>query len=135
MHNKDLGYAAEQIVLARYVKAGWNLLDQNKTERGSELDLVLEKTHRKGERITREILFVEVKALESDNIDGLTPEDNFTSAKQRHFRRGIELYLSKNKLHEDNIRIRIDLACVYHHRHKPKAEEWSIKVYENIILE
>ena len=111
MHNKNLGYAAENIAKRYYEKKGWASVAQNETERGSELDLVLEKTKPKtppdplsqlrqdyagqaqgGEQIniTREILFVEVKSVEIDaggkmGRDNIRPEDNFTKSKQKYF--------------------------------------------------
>ena len=139
MHNKNLGYAAEEIVKKYYEKMGYILLSQNKTERGSELDLVMEKhsvPEQKGDA-SREILFIEVKAcqiIEQGRVNSyeIRPEDNFTKSKQRYFKRGIELYLTKNKLYSQNISICIDLACVYYHKNENK---WSIKTYKNIILD
>ena len=131
LHNKTLGYAAENVAKRYYENLGWYIVSQNQTERGSELDLVF----RKDSGNKAQILFVEVKSVETNNRDKLTPEDNFTKSKQKYFKRGIELYLAKNKLISDNLDIRIDLACVYYHSHKPKQEQWTIKIYENIILE
>lgn len=134
-YRKEFGYKAEKIALQYYIKAGFTPLAQNVTTRNSELDLVLHKKSREKDRKgieqeVSEILFVEVKAVGVNNISEIKPEDNFTPAKQKHFKRGIELYLAKTKDRVD--RIRIDLACVYYHR---EGDRWSIKVYDNIILD
>jgi putative endonuclease len=122
MHNKELGNKGESLAQKHYEKIGYVLLNQKVNSRNSELDLVFEKGG--------EILFVEVKTVEIGGRVSMQPEDNFTWGKQRHFKRGIELYLVKSeKKYKD---IRIDLACVYYHVHK---NTWTIKTYENIILE
>ncbi len=129
MHNKELGFNAEAVARKWYERAGWALLNQNSRTRNSELDLIFYKE--------TEYLFVEVKSLEigeGANKDNLKPEDNFTTGKQKMFRRGIEQYLMKNKIETE--KLRVDLACVYHNASKGGVEgEWKIKVYENIILE
>ena len=160
MHNKDLGYAAEKVARKYYENKGWSLLAENETARGSELDLVMEKSgksfvdidsksldittknkERGGVDVSREILFVEVKSAAVDingrfGYDNIRPEDNFTKSKQKYFKRGIELYLTKNKLNNiTNLRIRIDLACVYCHTSRSEDKKWTIKTYENIILD
>jgi Holliday junction resolvase-like predicted endonuclease len=135
MHNKNLGFNAETIARKWYEKRGWTLVNQNSRTRNSELDLVM---HRIIENTSNtEYLFVEVKSLEigqGKNKDNLKPEDNFTKSKQKMFRRGIEQYLMKNALYPKSIRT--DLACVYHNiDNLGGAGEWSIKVYDNLILE
>ena len=130
MHNKDLGYRAEAIAKIYYEKIGWASRDQNVTYRGSELDLVMEREYISGGKSGVEFLFVEVKAMEIGGRDGLTPEDNFSRAKQKHFKRGIEVYLVKSNVKP--LSIRIDLACLYYN---PMKNSWSIKIYPNIILE
>ena len=79
-----------------------------------------------------ELLFVEVKTMDINNKEGLTPEDNWTKSKQRKFKRGVELYLSKHKLWNDEIKIRLDLFCVYLNS---KENTHTHKVYENVIIE
>ena len=122
MHNKDLGNRGESIAEQYYIKKGYVLLHQKVNSRNSELDLVFEKDDY--------VLFVEVKTIEIGGRESLQPEDNFTWGKQRHFKRGIELYLVKSDKKYKNIQI--DLACVYYHVHK---KTWTIKVYANIILD
>lgn len=151
MHNKKLGWNAEALARKYYERQGWSFIAQNLTEKGSEIDLIMQKSlnykaytnisHENNKNIVNnegsfnketKLLFVEVKSVEIDNKDKLTPEDNFTKSKQRFLKRGIELYLTKNKLYNSDIEIRIDLACVYYHK---KENKYTIKVYENIILE
>lgn len=148
-HNKNLGFNAETIAKKWYEKQGWLLEEQNSRTRNSELDLVMRrltpsiesnKIFSKNIDVggdAFEYLFVEVKSLEIGsglNRDNLKPEDNFTKGKQKMFRRAIEQYLVKGKLKP--IIIRTDLACIYHNLDKlGGVGEWSIKVYENIILD
>jgi Holliday junction resolvase-like predicted endonuclease len=124
-HNKKFGNFGESIAKKHYEKQGYLTVSQNKTEKGSELDLVLK------DKEGVEMVFVEVKSMIIDNKNKLTPEDNFTKQKQKFFKRGIELFLVKNKV-EESVKIRIDLACVYLDNIK---KTYSIKIYENIILE
>lgn len=135
MHNKNLGFSAESIARKWYEKRGWTLANQNSRTRNSELDLVMYKNI-EGSSST-EYLFVEVKSLEVGkgvNKENLKPEDNFTKAKQKMFKRGIEQYLARNSLYPKVLRT--DLACVYHNLDSLGVSgEWSIKVYDNMILE
>ena len=135
MHNKSLGFNEETVARKWYEKRGWTLAIQNSRTRNSELDLVMYKNVENTNNT--EYLFIEVKSLEIGkglNKDNLKPEDNFTKAKQKMFRRGIEQYLARNSLYPKVIRT--DLACVYHNLNNLGAEgEWSIKVYDNMILE
>jgi Holliday junction resolvase-like predicted endonuclease len=135
MHNKNLGFNAESIARKWYEKRGWTLANQNSRTRNSELDLVMYKNI--DNTTNTEYLFVEVKSLEIGrgmNKDNLKPEDNFTKSKQKMFKRGIEQYLAKNAIYPKALRT--DLACVYHNLDMlGAAGEWSIKVYDNMILE
>ena len=126
--NGNINMWNKTLALKIYQKMGYKLLSQNETYRNSELDLVLEKDAAKIE--DREILFVEVKTVIADSREGVQPEDNFGKQKQKAFRRGIELFLMKQKIKYENIRI--DLACIYYHS---DTEQWTYKLYENIILE
>lgn len=128
MWNKDLGRQGEALALSIYEKKGYTLLKKNEVYRNSELDLILEKEGDMPE--AKEILFVEVKTVIAENREGVQPEDNFGKQKQRAFKRGIELFLVKQKIKYENIRI--DLACIYYHK---DSEKWTYKLYENIILE
>ena len=131
LHNKELGDSGESVAKKYYINKGFNFLKANSRTRNSELDLVFEGKE------GVDILFVEVKTLEygkGRNVDSLTPEDNFGYKKQKMFKRGIEQYLFKTNKGYENIRI--DLACLYRNLDKKgQVGEWSIKVYENIILE
>ena len=142
MHNKNFGFDGEAIAKKHYEKQGWSFIAQNLTEKGSEIDLIFKRniTNTNQNDISQEtkqnnqeeILFIEVKSMEIDNKDNLTPEDNFTKSKQRFLKRGVDLYLTKNKLYNTDIEIRIDLVCIYYHK---KGNKYSIKIYENIILD
>lgn len=136
LYKKQFGNSGENLVREYYENLDWKLLHQNKTEKGSEIDLIMEKfvadkdTHKK-----RVVLFIEVKTVDVTNRQKILPEDNFTKPKQKHLKRGVELYLTKNKLHSvgvKDLQIRIDLACVYYDN---TDKRHSIVTYENIILE
>jgi Holliday junction resolvase-like predicted endonuclease len=135
MHNKNLGFKAESIARKWYEKRGWMLAAQNSRTKNSELDLVMYKNIENTNNT--EYLFVEVKSLEigkGANKDDLRAEDNFTKSKQKKFKRGIEQYMFKNSIYPK--KLRTDLACVYHNLDLVgDAGEWTIKIYNNIILE
>lgn len=120
--HKILGNKGESVAQRHYEKLGCTLLSQNARTRNSELDLVF--------RLGDTIIFVEVKTLEIGESSDLLAEDNFTRAKRFHFKRAVEQYLFKEKPSFKNLQI--DLACVYYHTEK---DVWTIKLYENLILE
>lgn len=120
--HKTLGNNGEKIALRHYENNGYKLISQNSRTRNSEIDLVFKKSDT--------ILFVEVKTLEIGDRSNLLAEDNFTNSKKFHLKRGIEQYIFKEK--PDFKNIQIDLACVYYHTEKGV---WTIKLYENLILE
>jgi putative endonuclease len=120
--HKILGNKGENVAQQYYQGRGCTLLSQNSRTRNSELDLVFMRDET--------IIFVEVKTLEIGDRSNLLGEDNFTRAKRFHMKRAIEQYIFKEKPNFKNIQI--DLACVYYHTEK---DLWTIKLYENLILE
>lgn len=123
LHNKELGKKGEDLVKNHYIKKGFENIYQNVYFKGSELDLVFLRD--------KEIHFVEVKTIAISQETKILPEDNFTWIKQKHFKRGIEIFLVKNKQYS-SYEIKITLACVYF---RIREGKWSIKLYENLILE
>jgi Holliday junction resolvase-like predicted endonuclease len=124
LYNKEFGKKGEDLIRNLYSKKNFECIHQNLYFKGSELDLVFLKE--------KEIHFVEVKTIKIiSHVTHILPEDNFTWQKQKHFKRGIEIFLAKNRQYRD-YEIKITLACVYH---QERAGQWSVKLYENLILE
>ena len=138
-HNKDLGDQGELLAMNHYILKNYTLLSKNSRARNSEIDLVFIKD--------KEILFAEVKTVQIDVTHeskmNIKPEDNFTYGKRQKFKRGINRFLyeysKKNKSFDiEKYQININLACVYKKVNNKIAEhrvEWSIKIYNNIILD
>lgn len=99
---KERGYEAEQLVVDDYVARGYQLLDQNWTMRGGEIDIILLDEE------SDEVIFVEVKlitAMVGDTIGYVTP------SKLRHFQRAITMYLAQYTQWSD-WNIRVDVVFV-----------------------
>ena len=120
--HKTLGNTGEAVAKKYYENKGFLILSSNFRTRNSEIDFVARKV--------QTLVFVEVKSLEIGSTHNLLAEDNFTWQKRKHFKRAIEQYLLKEKPAFKNLQI--DLACVYYHTN---GGQWTIKLYENIILE
>ena len=120
--HKILGNNGENIAQKYYEKAGYFVISKNIRTRNSELDFVVKKNDT--------IIFVEVKTLEIGNKLNFLADDNFTKRKRHHMKRAIEQYLMSEKPGFKHLQI--DLACVYYHTNK---NIWTIKLYENLILE
>ncbi len=120
--HKILGNTGEQVARKYYENKGYLILLSNFRTKNAELDFVAKKDNK--------LAFVEVKTLEIDEKVNLLAEDNFGWLKRKNMKRAIEQYLFKEK--PSYKEISIDLACVYYHTREAK---WTIKLYENIILE
>lgn len=100
---KERGYEAEKLVVDDYVARGYQLLEQNWTMRGGEIDAIF-----RNER-SDEIIFVEVKlitAMVSDTIGYVTP------AKLRHLKKSIKRYIVEHPLLRERYDVRIDVVFV-----------------------
>lgn len=101
MKPKKLGYAGENLA-AQYLKSkGYEILENNFTVRGGEIDLVARD---KSDKNT--LVFVEVKTRTGDSYGA--GEDSVTNIKKFRIQRTIELYLSKqNYKNEPDYRVDI----------------------------
>lgn len=98
MKPKKLGYDGEDLA-AQYLKSkGYEILENNFTVRGGEIDLVA--------RDKNTLVFVEVKTRTGNSFG--YGEESVTNIKKLRIRRTIELYLSKqNYKNEPDYRVDI----------------------------
>lgn len=85
--NLLLGRIGEKLVLKFLLQQGFELICQNYTIRGGEIDLIMKKDSL--------LLFIEVKTRQSTKF-GL-PEESVTYLKKRNLLRAIYTYLSEKK--------------------------------------
>ncbi|MFZ2150763.1 MAG: YraN family protein [Candidatus Absconditicoccaceae bacterium] len=108
-YKKKKGYKGEKIVADYYRSKFYNILSQNYTIKGGEIDIVAENT--------KEVVFIEVKVVDSlDDIQGCV------NPKKIYFlERSIEDYIAKQNIDKD---IRLDVVFV--------KDNTIIQVYENV---
>ncbi|MCF7835495.1 YraN family protein [Candidatus Gracilibacteria bacterium] len=108
-YKKRKGYEGERLVADYYLANAYNILDQNYTIKGGEIDIVAENE--------KEVVFIEVKVVDSlDDIVGCV-----NPKKISFLERSIEDYVSKQNIDKD---IRLDVVFV--------KDNTIIQVYENV---
>jgi putative endonuclease len=102
-NNKQRGYEAEQLVVDDYIYRGYQLMEQNRTMRGGEIDIILRDEE------SDEIVFVEVKlitAMVGDTMGYVTP------TKLRHLKKSIQWYVVSHPLLDERSSVRVDVVFV-----------------------
>ena len=99
MNTKILGNAGEDLACRYLEKRGYKILERNKHySRFCELDIIaLDKNT---------TVFVEVKTRKSDAFG--TPAEAITKTKLENIKKGVQYYLSENKVKN----FRIDVICI-----------------------
>lgn len=95
----DLGKEGEDFALEFLVRKGWQLLDRNFRFQKAEVDLIFEHQ--------AEIIFVEVKARESDYLSD--PRLMITKSKQKQIIKAADYFL---KLREIDLPARFDVVTI-----------------------
>ena len=99
MNTKILGNAGEDLACKYLEKRGYTIIERNKRySRFCELDIVA-----KHKNIT---VFVEVKTRKTDAFG--TPAEAVTKTKMENIKKGVQFYLSENKVKD----FRIDAICI-----------------------
>ena len=98
MQAKALGYEGEKLAADFLRKKGYEIVQQNFTVRGGEIDLVAKR----GETL----VFVEVKTRTNEQFG--SGDESFTSLKKRRILRAIEQYLYRTYRDAD-VDYRVDL--------------------------
>ena len=99
MNNKIIGDAGEDLACKYLEKRGYTIIERNKRySKFCELDIVA-----KHKNIT---VFVEVKTRKTDAFG--TPAEAVTKTKMENIKKGVQFYLSENKVKD----FRIDAICI-----------------------
>lgn len=99
MNNKVVGNAGEDLACRYLEKNGYKILERNKHySRFCEIDIVAQYKNT--------IVFVEVKTRKTDAFG--TPADAVTKTKYENIKKGVQFYLSENKVKD----FRIDLISI-----------------------
>lgn len=95
MNKRKKGKYFEDTVCRYLAKNGYEIIDQNFTIWGGEIDIIAKKDER--------IIFVEVKSLYSDSI--LSLEETITQKKKLFLIRSCQTWLDQNNLQNSEWRI------------------------------
>lgn len=89
MNNRKLGDAGEDLACRYLQKQGYEILERNKHySRFCEIDVIA--------KYKDTIVFVEVKTRKTDNFGA--PMEAITASKYANIRKGVQFYLSENKI-------------------------------------
>lgn len=99
MINKKIGNAGEDLACRYLEKQGYKILERNKHySRFCEIDIIAQ--------YKSTTIFVEVKTRKTDAFG--TPQDAITKTKYENIKKGVQFYLSENKVKD----FRIDAICI-----------------------
>ena len=99
MNNKIVGNAGEDLACRYLQKQGYEILERNKRySRFCEIDIIA--------KYKNTTVFVEVKTRHSDLYG--KPVEAITKSKYDNIKKGIQFYLSENRVRE----YRIDAICI-----------------------
>lgn len=99
MDNKKFGNAGEDLACRYLQKQGYEILERNKHySRFCELDIIAKHKNT--------VVFVEVKTRKTDAFG--VPAEAITKTKLENIRKGVQFYLSENKVKN----FRIDAICI-----------------------
>ncbi len=119
MTNKQLGDKGENIAIEYLVKKGFKIIDSNVFTRFGEIDIVAYGN--------KSYHFVEVKCRKSYKYGSAL--ESISSNKISHLLKSIDIYLSKNSLH--NAAISVDLIAIDFSKESDKPKiEWI----ENVTM-
>ena len=99
MNNKVVGNAGEDLACRYLEKQGYQILERNKHySRFCEIDIIAKHKNT--------TVFVEVKTRKTDTFG--VPSEAITKSKYENLRKGVQFYLSENKVKD----FRIDLISI-----------------------
>lgn len=99
MNNRKFGEAGEDLACRYLEKQGYEILERNKHySRFCELDIIA--------KYKDTIVFVEVKTRKTNNFG--TPLEAITATKYANIKKGVQFYLSENKVKK----FRIDVVGI-----------------------
>ncbi|HUX36154.1 MAG TPA: YraN family protein [Candidatus Paceibacterota bacterium] len=89
MDNISVGRLGEDLACQYLSDKGYRFLGRNYRKPWGEIDIIVRAKN-------NTLVFVEVKALSENSYEGLSPEDNLTSAKLRKLQRTCQKFVAVN---------------------------------------
>jgi len=126
--NIKTGKLGENLACEYLVKKGYRILKRNYRKPWGEIDIVAKSK-------SNVLVFVEVKALRTDNDDSLVPEDHLTASKLKKLQRTCRKFVSESPYLLDEKRgWQIDLVAIKIPKlwDQSDIKNCSISHYENI---
>ena len=94
MSNRKFGDAGEDLACRYLEKQGYEILERNKHySKFCEIDIIA--------KIKKTVIFVEVKTRKTDSFG--TPFEAITRTKYENIKKGVQFYLSENKIKDYRI--------------------------------
>ena len=94
MNNRKFGDAGEDLACRYLEKLGYEILERNKHySKFCEIDIIA--------KIKKTVIFVEVKTRKTDSFG--TPFEAITRTKYENIKKGVQFYLSENKIKDYRI--------------------------------
>ena len=88
-HRHGVGVHGEELAARFLVKSGYELIYRNYRKPWGEIDIIAKDRDGK-------LIFVEVKTIVNNQLEGLTPEDNLTKSKLGRLYRACEMFSAKH---------------------------------------
>lgn len=104
--SQQKGQGAEQRALDYLKKQGLQLIDQNFTIRGGEIDLIMQEGNT--------LVFIEVRARRAGSL--VHPFESITPAKCKHIQLAAQIFMMKKQAH--NFHLRFDVIGVNLHNNQ-----------------
>lgn len=94
MNNRKFGDAGEDLACRYLEKQGYEILERNKNySKFCEIDIIA--------KLKKTVVFVEVKTRKTDSFG--TPLEAITKTKYENIKKGVQFYLSENKVKDYRI--------------------------------
>lgn len=120
--NIETGKIGEQKASEYLMKKGYQIINRNYWKKFGEIDIIARSKD-------KTLVFIEVKTLLIKSLNGLMPEDNFTTQKSRRVKRACNYFAAKHsEFIDEESGWRIDLIAI---EIFPDGK-FSIRHYQNI---
>jgi putative endonuclease len=119
-YKSELGQFGEDLACEYLVKRGYKIIERNFKKPWGELDIIAKAPD-------KTLVFIEVKTMK-ENLVGLKPEDQLTSAKLQKLKRAASLYAGhRQELIKNDKGWRIDLITL-----TIEEKDCLVRHYKNI---
>lgn len=117
----ETGMAGEEFACGYLVDKGFQIIERNARAPWGELDIVAVSPD-------KTLVFVEVKTVRSENVLGISPEDEMSASKLTKFKKAAYLYANSHpKLVNDEKGWRLDVLAI-----TKNDRAYVITHYENV---